>query len=99
LAYKKNSRRALSGRENALGPDHISTLDTIDDLGSLYRDQGRLAEAEVMYERALEGKQKVMGPDHPSTLRTANLLRDLYQSQGRSGEADAVMQRLKLSDL
>ena len=43
--------RALAGREKALGPDHTSTLDTVNDLGGLYRNQGRIAEAEAMYRR------------------------------------------------
>jgi hypothetical protein len=30
--------RALAGREKALGPDHTSTLTTVDNLGGLYRD-------------------------------------------------------------
>ena len=47
--------RALAGNEKALGPDHTSTLDTVNNLGILYRDQGKLAEAEQMYQRALAG--------------------------------------------
>ncbi|KAK3946626.1 P-loop containing nucleoside triphosphate hydrolase protein, partial [Pseudoneurospora amorphoporcata] len=61
-------QRALEGREKALGPDHTSTLDTVNNLGLLYSDQGRLKEAETMYQRALEGKEKALGPDHTSTL-------------------------------
>jgi hypothetical protein len=38
--------RALAGYEKALGPDHTSTLDTVNNLGLLYADQGKLAEAE-----------------------------------------------------
>lgn len=34
-------QRALAGYEKAWGPDHISTLDTVDNLGSLYVEQGR----------------------------------------------------------
>jgi hypothetical protein len=47
--------RALAGKEKALGPDHASTLDTVHSLGLLYSDQGKLAEAEQMYQRALLG--------------------------------------------
>jgi Tfp pilus assembly protein PilF len=46
-------RRALEGKEKALGPDHTSTLDTVNNLGSLYKYQGRLKEAEAMYRQAL----------------------------------------------
>jgi hypothetical protein len=39
-------QRALAGCEKALGPDHTSTLDTVNNLGILYCAQGKLAEAE-----------------------------------------------------
>jgi tetratricopeptide (TPR) repeat protein len=45
--------RALAGKENALGPDHTSTLQTVHNLGSLYSEQSKLKKAEEMYERAL----------------------------------------------
>ena len=47
--------RALEGREKSLGLEHISTLDTVNTLGILYADQGKLAEAEKVYQRALNG--------------------------------------------
>jgi len=66
--------RALAGKEKALGPDHTLTLNTINNLGVLYADQGKLAEAEEMYARALAGKEKALGPDQISTLKTVNNL-------------------------
>ena len=33
-------RRALDGYEKALGPDHTSTLDTVNNLGNLYSRSG-----------------------------------------------------------
>lgn len=41
-------RRALEGKEKALGHDHTSTLATANDLGTLYADQDKLDEAEEM---------------------------------------------------
>ena len=82
--------RALQGCEEALGPDHTSTLDTVNNLGNLlYADQGKLAEAEKMYSRALQGKEEALGPDHTSTLSTVNNLGNLYtepRQAGRGGE-------------
>ena len=63
---------ALAGKEKALGPDHTSTLDTVNNLGLLYADQGKLGEAERMCQRALAGNEKALGPDHTSTLDTVN---------------------------
>lgn len=42
-------QRALAGKEKALSPDHTSTLDTVNNLGLLYSDQGKLKEAEEIY--------------------------------------------------
>ncbi|KAJ5907999.1 hypothetical protein N7495_000681 [Penicillium taxi] len=73
----------LAGREKALGPDHTSTLDTVNNLGNLYSDQGKLDEAEQMYMRALAGREKALGPDHISTLRTVHNLSNLRALAGR----------------
>ena len=52
-------------------------------LGYLYAHQGKLGEAEKMYQRALQGYEKAWGPDHTSTLDTVNNLGLLYYSQGK----------------
>ena len=39
---------AASGHLEVVGRDHTSTLDTVNKLGILYKDQGKLAEAEKM---------------------------------------------------
>ncbi|KAJ5955828.1 Disease resistance protein [Penicillium viridicatum] len=62
-------------------------------LGYLYADQGRLQEAEAMYERALEGKEKACGREHISTLDTVNNLGSVYKDQGRLQEAEAMYER------
>jgi tetratricopeptide (TPR) repeat protein len=59
--------RALRGYETALGAEHTSTLDTVNKLGSLYADQGKLALAEQMYERALQGYETALGADNITT--------------------------------
>ena len=79
--------RALIGCENALGRNHTSTLDTVNNLGNLYRIQGKLDAAEQMCMRALAGKEKALGPDHTSTLSTVNNLGWLYCDQGKLAEA------------
>jgi tetratricopeptide (TPR) repeat protein len=68
----------LQGKENALGPDHTSTINTVRNLGNLYRNQGKLVEAEKMYQRALQGYEKALGADHTSTLDTVSNLGNLY---------------------
>ncbi|KAH8587304.1 P-loop containing nucleoside triphosphate hydrolase protein [Bisporella sp. PMI_857] len=62
-------------------------------LGLLYADQGKLAEAESMYERALAGKEKALGAEHTSTLDTVNNLGLLYADQGKLAEAESMYER------
>jgi tetratricopeptide (TPR) repeat protein len=62
-------------------------------LGILYQNQGKLAEAEAMYQRALRGEEKAWGLEHTSTLDTVSNLGVLYKDQGRLAEAEAMYQR------
>lgn len=96
VQYKAAERmymRALVGSEKALGPEHPSTLDTVNNLANLCRSQGKLDEAEQMYMRALAGKEKALGLEHPSTLRTVNNLGILYHDQGKLDEAEQMYMR------
>jgi Tfp pilus assembly protein PilF len=86
-------KRALQGYEEAPGPNHTSTLTTVNNLGILYVDQGKLAEAEQMYKRALQGKEEALGPNHTSTLAMVNNLGMLYADQGKLAEAEQMYKR------
>ena len=70
-----------------------TVLDAIHLLGLLYADQGKMTEAEKIYQRALEGKEKAWGPEHTSTLITVNNLGILYKNQGKITEAEKMYQR------
>jgi len=92
-AAEKMYRRALQGYEQALGPEHPTTLMTVNNLGILYADQAKLDQAEAMYRRALQGKEKALGPEHPDTLMTVNNLGNLYSDQGKLDQAEAMYRR------
>jgi tetratricopeptide (TPR) repeat protein len=62
-------------------------------LGDLYFGQGKLQEAEEMYQRALAGKEKALSPDHTSTLDTVNNLGNLYYVQEKLKEAEEMYQQ------
>jgi tetratricopeptide (TPR) repeat protein len=76
-------QRALQGKEKALGPEHTSTLGTVNNLGLLYADQGKLVEAEQMFQRALQGYEKAVGVDnvttYPPALNTIKNLGSLFE--------------------
>jgi tetratricopeptide (TPR) repeat protein len=70
-----------------------TVLHAVHMLGLLYADQGKLGEAEQMYERALRGYEEALGVGHSSTLQTVNNLGLLYAAQGRLGEAEQMYER------
>jgi tetratricopeptide (TPR) repeat protein len=76
-----------------LGPNHTLTLNTANNLGVIYTNQGKQDEAEEMYQRVLQGYEKAYGPDHISTLSTVSNLGNLYRSQGKLDEAENMCQR------
>ena len=73
------------------GLDHTSTLGVVNNLGGLYRKQGKLAEAEKLYVRALQGYEKTLEFEH--TLETVNNLGNLYLDQGKLPEAEKMYVR------
>ena len=86
-------QRALAGKEKALGSNHASTINTVNNLGVLYSYQGNLKEAEEMYQRALAGKESGLGADHASILNTVHNLGNFYNAQGKLKEAEEMYQR------
>ncbi|KAK4118976.1 hypothetical protein N657DRAFT_650651 [Parathielavia appendiculata] len=77
--------------------DRVSILEgdewVLHNLGDFYTSQGRLSDAQAMYERALQSKEKALGPEHTSTHSTVNNLGLLYKAQGRLSDAEAMYER------
>jgi len=85
--------RALTIREQGLGPEHPTVAESLNNLATLYATQGRSAEAEPLCQRALALYEQVFGPTDPSVAQSLNNLVVLYQAQGRYAEAEPLMQR------
>jgi hypothetical protein len=68
--------RVLRAKEREWGPKHLTTLDTVMELGSLYADEGRRSEAERMFSRALLGYEKVEA-GNSDIQKTQEVLRKL----------------------
>ena len=66
--------QALVGFETALGLNHTSIPTSMNSLGLVYNKQGRLSEAEKIFQRALAGFETALGPDHVSTLAVVRSL-------------------------
>ncbi|RTR18398.1 tetratricopeptide repeat protein, partial [Azospirillum griseum] len=74
---------ALAIREKALGPDHLDTARSLNNLAVLYDTQGKLEAAAPLHARALAIKERALGPDHPDTALSLNNLAVLYDTQGQ----------------
>jgi serine/threonine protein kinase/tetratricopeptide (TPR) repeat protein len=82
--------RVLSVREAALGPNHVDTLTSRNDLAVACERAGRIAEAIALHEQALEQREAKLGPDHVDTLTSRNNLAVAYERAGRTAEAIAL---------
>jgi CHAT domain-containing protein/Tfp pilus assembly protein PilF len=58
------ARRAVSIREAALGPDHLDTATSLNNLGSVYLMAGRYDQATLAYGRAYGIRLEALGRDH-----------------------------------
>lgn len=67
-------RRAMEGKKIAHGPDHPSTLKSINRLGLLLIDKGNYEAAETLLRRSLKIGNKVRVPDSINTLNIINSL-------------------------
>ncbi len=66
---------------------------SLNNLATLYRDQGKYPEAEPLFEKALAIAEKALGPEHPDVATGLNNLAELYRAQGRYTEAEPLYKR------
>ena len=66
---------------------------SLNNLAYLYRDQGKYAEAEPLFQRSLAIVEKVLGPENPGLAASLNNLASLYRDQGKYAEAEPLLQR------
>ena len=85
IAHLQAAIEQLTRPEQAL--DSATCLHWI---ASLYRQQGRYAEAEPLVMRSLSIQKQQLGQDHPDAAESLNHLALLYHYQGRYGEAETL---------
>ena len=76
--------------------EKVAMLDIIHNLGNLFMDQGKLAEAEKIYEQTLQGTEQALGLSHISTLKNVSNLGLLYCKQDKLAEAENLYKRALL---
>jgi tetratricopeptide (TPR) repeat protein len=66
--------------------------DSLSNLGLIYWEQGRYAEAEPLYQQSLR-IYEALGPEHYGVAYVLNNLANLYKDQSKYAEAERLYQR------
>ncbi|MEM8988208.1 MAG: D-alanyl-D-alanine carboxypeptidase family protein [Pseudomonadota bacterium] len=102
-AMRSDSRYAAAGllasaykiRKAVLGGDHQDTVQLTLILGPVYRDMGRLEDAEALYREAFHAQERAKGSNSPDLSLYIKLLTGVYEQQGRLTEAQALNEHMR----
>jgi tetratricopeptide (TPR) repeat protein len=83
----------LEIREKALGSAHPDVAGSLNNLASLYQDQGKYDTSEPLYKRALEINEKALGSAHPGVAASLNNLVLLYKAEGKYDDTEPLLKR------
>lgn len=87
-------RRALEIREQTLGPDHPSTLTSVNNLGLLLENRGDAETAEKLYRRAVEAATRTLGQEAPLALTYSGNLGAVLLGQCDYAGAEPLLRRV-----
>src|SRR5215472_5240604 len=82
--------RAFAIQRRHLGDGHRDTLNSMDNLAGILRDEGRDQEAEKISRAALGTSRRVLGQRDPDTLRLMVTLGGALYQQGHYAEAETL---------
>lgn len=91
---QKQLEGALEKRTLALGSGNRETLNTMRELATAMRAEGRFVDAETMLRRTLSAQQKALGPDHIDTFVTISVLAAVCDDQEKHVEAENLFLNL-----
>ena len=83
--------REVSDMEREFGGLHFVCLASMNNLASIFWNQGRSKEAEVLDVQVMETRKRVLGQEHPDTLTSMANLASTYRNQGRLKEAEELL--------
>jgi CHAT domain-containing protein/Tfp pilus assembly protein PilF len=86
-------RRALDIRQKYLGPRHIETARTLNDLAFLLRASGQYSEAARLHRQANQLFQEFLGKEHPDTAQGYDNLAGSLLFLGRHAEAEVLYRK------
>jgi tetratricopeptide (TPR) repeat protein/tRNA A-37 threonylcarbamoyl transferase component Bud32 len=84
---------ALETHRRHLGSDHIETARSLNALGLLRRDQGRLDEAEDLFRQALAIRERGLGARHAAVASTLQNLADVLWRRRDLDRAEELFRR------
>ncbi|GMH81017.1 hypothetical protein TrLO_g6160, partial [Triparma laevis f. longispina] len=84
--------RCLAGRMNVLQEDHQNTVESLNNLGSVYAGLKKYEKTLEYYERALNGNEKLLGKNHTSTLMTLENIAVINMYLKNFGKAEELYQ-------
>ena len=76
-----------------LGDDDLETAESLDQLASLYTDQGDFDRAEPLFRRSLEIRERELGAGHPYVAASLNNLAFHFIERGDSAPAESLLRR------
>ncbi|OCK73604.1 kinesin light chain, partial [Lepidopterella palustris CBS 459.81] len=85
---EKSFMQVVETKKRILGQENPSTLTSIANLASTYRNQGRWKEAEGLEVLVMETSVRLLGQQHSDTLASMGNLASTYRNQGRWNEAE-----------
>jgi tetratricopeptide (TPR) repeat protein len=94
-AEAESQFRAALEKAEGFGSQNPRLAISLNNLASLYRVQGRYAEAGPLYKRALAIHEKALGPEHPDVAKALEKYAALLRETGRNAEADRLDARAK----
>jgi len=92
-AAERNLQSEIAAEGAKHGQSAAALARKLVDLASLYRQDGRYAEAEALCVRALGIQQPLVGARSPDTERTLRELALIYRAEGRDRDADALVEQ------
>jgi len=91
LQTELDMRSALAGKEVTLGPNHPSTLATLNNLARFLQATGNASEAETMLRRGLHGSEASLGISSLSTLTFLNNTALVLQAGNGEHQEEAMV--------
>ena len=84
------TQTAAQALEEMSPSERAVSIELVRNLGGLYKEQGKLEQAELLYVEVLDAQQAMLGDRHPDTLNSINNLGGLYKEQGKLEQAEPL---------